>query len=47
VVIEAKGSQVIYVRVIDGSGNISEVATVEIPGQATPANGLYLPQITR
>jgi hypothetical protein len=40
-------NQTISVRVRDGGGNISPVATVAIQGEAKPAPGLFLPQITR
>jgi hypothetical protein len=45
--VDAQSAQMLYIRVRDGSGNISEAVQVTIPAQASPANGLFLPQITR
>jgi hypothetical protein len=39
--------QTLYIRVQDGSGNISPVASVLIPGQAGADYGLFIPHISR
>jgi len=45
--IDVAPDQTISVRVRDGSGNISSVATVTIQGASNLTSGLFLPQITR
>jgi hypothetical protein len=45
--VEAEAGQTLYVRVMDGTGNVSPVVTVTVPGAVEPPSGVYLPSITR